>query len=113
MEEQPRKRQGRPRKSMGVPDAIEEGSDAPSNNDGDGQAGEVRDSAPANPVRQGESWREFVAGVEALHNRTRWAIRQVWHQDPQTDIIYHQNGSILVNQGDPKALLNTGEVVEI
>ena len=87
MEEQPSKRRGRPRKSLDVPNAVEEGADASNDNNGNGQVSPVGDSAPAIDVRQGEEWDSFVAGIAAETYRPGATIRVAYHPNPQAEII--------------------------
>ena len=110
MDEQPRKRLGRPRKVVDIPNAVEEGADASNNDIGNGQVSPVGDSAPANPVRQGEGWSGFVAGVMACKHP---GLRNVYHPNPETEIIIRDNGNLNVFVGDIKGQLNTGEFIEI
>ena len=107
------KRPGRPRKVLDVPHAIAEGADASSLDTGDWKVSGTGATAQANPVRQGEGWDSFVGRVIALHERTGFAVRQVWCDVPHKAIIEHHNGSINVSQGQELAILASGEFVEI
>jgi hypothetical protein len=51
--------------------------------------------------------------VIALHERTKFEVRQVWTDYPRHSIIEHHNGSIIVNTGQELAILRSGEFVEI
>lgn len=113
MEAIPRKRPGRPRKVLAVPNAVEEGADALDNNAGDGQVGGVGVAAQAIPVRPAQGWSDFVGRVIDLHNSTQWAVRHVYHPCPEQGIIPHDNGSIVVSRGEIKAILKDGKTVEI
>jgi len=113
MEEQPRKRLGRPRKVLGVPNAIAEGESASSLDSGDGETSGTRTPAPSVGVRQSEGWDQFVVRVIVLHERTNFEVRQVWTDNPQESIIVHHNGSIVVSEGQELAILKSGEFVEI
>lgn len=110
MEEQPSKRRGRPRKSLDLPNAIEEGADASSIDSGDGEAGAVGATAPANTAGQGEGWLGFVDRVKAC---THDGLRHVYHPNPESELILRDNGNLNVFTGDIKGQLNTGEFIEI
>lgn len=106
-------RRGRPRKNIPVPQPIAEGESASSLNIGDWQVSGAGIETQANAIRPGEGWADFVDRVIALHRTSGWALRHVWHACPMQGVIEHENGSIVVSQGESKAYLNTGEFVEI
>lgn len=110
MEEQPRKRLGRPRKSVDVPNAIEEGADALNDNAGNGQVGAVGDSASTVNVQQGEDWGSFLLRVDGCRNPF---LRNVFHPNPQASVIIRDNGNLNVFVGEIKGQLNTSDFIEI
>ena len=106
MEELTRKRLGRPRKAVAVPDASTEGKEQPSDNLGDGEVGGVQSEARAIDGRQGESWSEFVSKL------TDPLLRKVWHPNPETTLIQREHAAFLpVEIGPKKGQLQDGTVI--
>ena len=106
-------RRGRPRKTVDVPNAIEEGADATGDNAGNGQAGSV--GIEPSPVSNGqtEGFSGFLARVLAAHEASGYLIRTAYHPDADEEIIIHGNGSIPVFKGPEGAFDGNGNAVEI
>lgn len=112
MDEQPSKRRGRPRKTVDIPDAVEEGEDATNVNTGDGQIGETGTPARTEPEgsRKAIGWLELV---ELVKDKTRhdYRISCVIHPDANGLVNTEHMGSIRTLIGEPGYQLDTGEIV--
>lgn len=97
MDEQPRKRPGRPRKVLAVPNAVAEGEDGASIDNGDG---ETRRTGADAPEDDGGScpWDVFVGRVQGLTYTRGCGICIAYHPAPKSDTIAG-NWTVLVRHG--------------
>ena len=112
MDEQPRKRLGRPRKTLAVPNAAAEGEDAINVHFRDGQAGEAGTTARTITEGQGKSlgWLELVAIVKERTSH-EYRIACVIHPEANGIVETEHLGAIRTLIGEPGYQLNTGEIV--
>ena len=101
MDEQPSKRQYRKRKAVGVPNAVEEGADASSNDIGNGETSGNRPEVETVSVGQSQgmdflSFAKLIASKQTLHN----GIRIAYHPSPESELIFTEKGNIIVLSGE-------------
>lgn len=113
MEEQPRKRPGRPRKVLRLPEVAAQDQSAVGIDAGDGQVS--GDGAGTQENHQGEvlGWLEFVQRVVKAHTFYKHRIRTVWHPEPLWEHIETNVGNILVKKGAVRVQLNTAQFVDL
>lgn len=58
-----------------------------------------------------EDWSGFAGRVIARQYE-RGDVRVVWHPDPPGELLHHENGSIVVLTGAPKARLSDGTDID-
>ena len=101
MDEQPSKRRGRPRKAMDIPNAVEEGADASSDDIGNGETGGNRPEVETVSMGQSQgmdflNFAKLIASQQTLHN----GIRTAYHPSPESELIFTEKGNIIVLSGE-------------
>ena len=117
MEEQPRKRLGRPRKNLVVPVPVEEGADAFDLDDGVGQVS--GDGTDPQAVSEGKvdqlalSWADFQERIKLMtFGKQRTEVRVAYHPKPEAEVIAG-NWNVRVEVGDVGFALSDGVKQEI
>lgn len=107
MEELPRKRPGRPRKSVDVPATVAETESATDQHDGIGQAGGAGHSAQpddAGQAQDGMGWDAFCLKVDAIvRSHGHDYVKAAAFPEPQADVIESEY-TVPVQVGDPAVI---------
>ena len=116
MEEIPRKRPGRPRKSVDVPATVAETESATDQHDGIGQAGGAGHSAladDAGKAQDGMGWDAFCLKVDAIvRSHGHDYVRAAKYPAPVADVIQSEY-PVLVEVGEPAVINIHNQTISI
>ena len=111
MEKLTGKRPYRKREMLRLPEAIAEGEDASSLDNGDWKTGRDRPEPQAGAKRSFDGWIQFAECVAEIHHSKR--LKTVFHPDAKVSRVYTEDGAVVVEQGDYAGILETGEKVDL